>query len=116
MVSQPIRKASKMAKHPTPKQTEETANLPEVESPETVAPVVEGNVVMAPMPQASVVPTYDTEALSACQNLSQKIRYLNSRGLTISQIVKVLKTNAKGSPLIYQHVRNVLKQSRKTPA
>lgn len=107
-----------MAKHPHKteehEQTEpEQANLPEVESPETV---VEGNVVHAPMPQASVVPTYDTDHLASLQNLSQRIRYLNSRGLTISQIVKVLKVNAKGSPLIYQHVRNVLKQSVKKTA
>ncbi len=41
--------------------------------------------------------------------VSARIRYLDSEGLTRSQITKVIP-NAKGGTLLYQHVRNVLVQ------
>jgi hypothetical protein len=89
---------------------------PAPESPESPETVVEGNLVRVPETavQTAQPVMYDEEKLKTFQNLSQKIRYLNSIGATNSQIVKILKYNAKGGNLIYQHVRNVLKQSRKT--
>ena len=96
----------------------EVGKLPE-DAPEVIGEVVDtvlGNIVQVEMPTPATTPTYDKTHLDALQNLSQRIRYLNSRGLTNSQIVKVLKVNAKGSPLIYQHVRNVLLQKVKKSA
>lgn len=47
-------------------------------------------------------------------NTSKKIRFLSSEGFDRSTIVKILNENGvttkKGTPIIYQFVRNVLNQ------
>lgn len=52
------------------------------------------------------------EGLSAHDNTSKKIRHLNSVGYTNGQIEKIFQkigvTTKGGSPIRYQHIRNVL--------
>src|SRR5262245_58180365 len=64
-----------------------------------------------PPSKIATMPEFDRAHLESLTSVSNRIRYLNSMGLTNSQITKVM-TNAKGQPLLYQHVRNVLKSPR----
>lgn len=54
------------------------------------------------------------DEMKGLDNTSKKIRYLASKDLTRSEIVKTLNENGvttkKGGPIIYQFVRNVLNQ------
>jgi len=50
------------------------------------------------------------KVVDGLETVSARIRYLTKEGLTRSQITKVI-TNAKGDPLLYQHVRNVQMQT-----
>jgi len=52
--------------------------------------------------------------VGALPTVSARIRYLDSEGLTRSQITKTI-TNARGGQLLYQHVRNVLVTPLATP-
>ncbi len=64
----------------------------------------------APVAKATISLTKAQQTkVDALPTVSARIRYLDSEGLTRSQITKVIP-NAKGGTLLYQHVRNVLVQ------
>ncbi len=63
----------------------------------------------APTPEVKVAVSLtkvQQKKVDGLPTVSARIRYLLAQGLTRSEITKVI-TNAKGGPLIYQHVRNV---------
>lgn len=59
--------------------------------------------------------SYNLDTLRSLPTTSAKIRYLDSFGLTRSDIVKVFKS-ALDKEIRYQHVRNVLLQPLKKAA
>jgi hypothetical protein len=89
-----------------------TVNQPETQttSGPTVlveVPMAEGNLAVQPSTEPETeAPKYDLERFHAYKTKSQKIRYLNSCGLSRSEILKVFKS--QNIPMIYQHIRNVL--------
>lgn len=78
----------------------------------------EAPVASSPEAANLQTPKYSvSELFETHKNKSSVIRFLSSEGLSVKEITKILQeagiTSANGTPIRYQHVRNVIKQPLK---